>query len=231
MLCAYRSLLFRPDSKDPVYDRAMSDAWSPKIAAFVVQALDLALDPLDLAPEIVALKREPASGISAVELQSSVGPTPFLVYHYLIADGGQAQFDADIATLEKAAALDTPGPRIVAHATSGDEAFILATTPSVQRSMTGQADTMPKRPPMPIERARTRVPDRLIDKLREANRLAGDWLTAIRSASENGADLSLTEQEAALALFLLDERSIQDLLQALNVLISTARSQAGEALG
>jgi len=31
--------------------------------------------------------------------------------------------------------------------------------------------------------------------------------------------------------FLLDDRSIQDLLQALNVLISTARNQAGEALG
>jgi hypothetical protein len=83
---------------------------------------------------------------------------------------------------------------------------------------------------MPVERARTRVPDRLIDKLREANRLAGDWLTAIRVAGENGDDLSLTDQEAALALFLLDDRSIQDLLQALNVLISTARNQANQSL-
>jgi hypothetical protein len=84
---------------------------------------------------------------------------------------------------------------------------------------------------MPVERARTRVPDRLIDKLREANRLAGDWLTAIQTVGESGDDLSLTDQEAALALFLLDDRSIQDLLRALNVLISTARNQAGEALG
>jgi len=209
----------------------MSDAWSPKIAAFVVQALDLEIAPLDLVPEIVALKREDTSGISAVELQSSVGPTPFLVYHYQVAYGDQSRFDADIATLEKAAALDSPGPRIVAHASTGDEAFILTTTPSVQRSLTGRTETKPARPPMPIERARTRVPDRLIDKLREANRLAGDWLTAIRTAGENGNDLSLTDQEAALALFLLDDRSIQDLLQALNVLISTARNQAGEALG
>ncbi len=209
----------------------MSDAWSPKIAAFVVQALDLEIAPLDLVPEIVALKREDTSGISAVELQSSVGPTPFLVYHYQVANGDQSRFDADIATLEKAAALDSPGPRIVAHASTGDEAFILTTTPSVQRSLTGRTETKPARPPMPIERARTRVPDRLIDKLREANRLAGDWLTAIRAAGENGNELSLTEQEAALALFLLDDRSIQDLLQALNVLISTARNQAGEALG
>jgi len=209
----------------------MSDAWSPKIAAFVVQALDLEIAPLDLVPEIVALKRDDTSGISAVELQSSVGPTPFLVYHYQVANGDQSRFEADIATLEKAAALDSPGPRIVAHASTGDEAFILTTTPSVQRSLTGRTETKPARPPMPIERARTRVPDRLIDKLREANRLAGDWLTAIRTAGENGNDLSLTDQEAALALFLLDDRSIQDLLQALNVLISTARNQAGEALG
>jgi hypothetical protein len=209
----------------------MSDVWSPRIAAFVVQALDLEIEPQDLIPEIVALKRDDASGISAVELQSSVGPTPFLVYHYQVGAGDQSQFNADIATLEKAATLDTPGPRIVAHATSGDEAFILATTPSVQRSLTGRAEASPRRPPMPVERARTRVPDRLIDKLREANRLAGDWLTAIQTVGESGDDLSLTDQEAALALFLLDDRSIQDLLRALNVLISTARNQAGEALG
>jgi hypothetical protein len=208
----------------------MSDAWSPKIAAFVIQALDLEIEPQDLTPEIVALKRDAATGISAVELQSSVGPTPFLVYHYLVKNGDQSRFDADIATLEKAAALDTPGPRIVAHATNGDEAFILATTPLVQRSLTGQVETTPKRPLMPVERARTRVPDRLIDKLREANRLAGDWLTAIQAAGESGHDLSLTDQEAALALFLLDDRSIQDLLHALNVLISTARSQAHQSL-
>ena len=208
----------------------MSDSWSPKIAAFIVQALDLTIDPQELIPEIVALKRDDTSGISAVELQSSIGPTPFLVYHYLIGEGQRGNLDADIATLEKAATLDTPGPRIVAHAIADDEAFILATTPSIQRAMAGQAGEKPKRPPMPVDRARTRVPDRMIDKLREANRLAGDWLTAIQSASENGADLSLTEQEAALALFLLDERSIQDLVRALNVMIATARNQARQSL-
>ena len=210
----------------------MSDPWSPKIASFIVQALDLEIEPGDLAGEIVALKRDDASGISAVELQSSVGPTPFLIYHYAIPDGQRGQLDADVATLEKAATLDTPGPRIVAHAVAGDDAFILATTPAVQRALTGQIDEpKPKRPQMPVDRARTRVPDRLIDKLREVNRLAGDWLTAIQAAGESGDDLSLTDQEAALALFLLDDRSIQDLLQALNVLISTARHQAGEVVG
>lgn len=209
----------------------MSDTWSPKIAAFIIQALDLAIEPSALIPEIVALKRDATSGISAVELQSSVGPTPFLVYHYAISDGARNALDADIATLEKAAELDTPGPRIVAHAIAEDDAFILATTPSIQRALSGKADVHPKRPLMPIDRARSSVPDRLIDKLREANRLAGDWLTAIQTASQSGDDLSLTEQEAALALFLLDERSIRDLLRALNVLIATARNQVDQSLG
>lgn len=208
----------------------MSDEWSPKIAAFVVQALDLEIPPDDLMGEIVALKREETSGISAVELQSSVGPTPFLIYHYLLGNGAKARFDADVATLEKAAALDTPGPRIVAHAIAQNAAFILATTPSVQRGLTGQTEEAPKRPPMPVARARTNVPDRLIDKLREANRLAGDWLTAIKIAGEQGDDLSLTDQEAALALFLLDDRSIQDLLQALHVILATARNQGNPPL-
>jgi hypothetical protein len=192
----------------------MSDPWSPKIASFIVQALDLELEPAELLDEIVALKRDETSGISAVELQSSIGPAPLLVYHYQIGNGRRARFDADVATLEKAAALETPGPRIVAHAVTEDEAYILATTPSVQRGLTGQP--------------RTSVPDRLVDKLREANRLAGDWLTAVRSAGVEGEELSLTEQEAALALFLLDEQSIRDLLQALNVLLTSARNQTNQ---
>jgi hypothetical protein len=206
----------------------MSGPWSPKIASFIVQALDLELEPAELLDEIVALKRDETSGISAVELQSSIGPAPLLVYHYQIGNGRRARFDADVATLEKAAALETPGPRIVAHAVTEDEAYILATTPSVQRGLTGQPEPAPRRPPVPVGRARTSVPDRLVDKLREANRLAGDWLTAVRSAGVEGEELSLTEQEAALALFLLDEQSIRDLLQALNVLLTSARNQTNQ---
>lgn len=201
----------------------MTDTWLPGIASFIVQALDLEADPAELIPEIVALKREERTGTSAIELQSSAGPTPFLIYHYDLVDGDQSRFDADVATLERAAKLDTPGPRIVASATTDSGAFILATTPAVLEALTGVQRTAPARPAMPIERARGRVPDRLVEKLREANRLAGDWLTAIQAASERGDDLSLTDQEAALALFLLDDRSIQDLLKALNVLLTSAR--------
>ncbi len=189
-----------------------------------MQALDLELDPADLIPEIVALKREDETGTSAVELQSSIGPTPFLVYHYTLSAEGKRRLDADIATLEKATRLDTPGPRIVAHATTDEDAFILATTPGVHSALTGKERPSASRPPMPIDRARTRVPDRLVEKLREVNRLAGDWLGAIERAGENGDELELTDQEAALALFLLDETSIRDLLQTLNILLATVRS-------
>ena len=210
----------------------MSDPWSPKIAAFVVQALDLQLEPQELVDEIVALKRDEASGISAIELQSSIGATPFLVYHYEIGDGNRAQLDADLATLEKAATLNTPGPRILAHAVAGEEAYILATTPQVHRAMTGeQAPPQPEIRRTRPERARTRAVDRLLDQLRSANELAGEWLKAVEAIEEAGQELSFTEQEAALALFLLDDRSIQDLLRALNVLISSARNQAPGSLG
>lgn len=203
----------------------MTDMWSPKIAAFLVQALELELDPAELVSEIVALKRDAKTGISAVELQSSLGPTPFLVYHYQLDPVVQKQLDGDIATLEKAATLDTPGPRIMAHATSDSEAYILATTPAVHENLTGATREQRARKQMPVDRARTRVPDKLVDKLREANQLASDWLAAIKVAGEQGDDLSLTDQEAALALFLLDDRSIQDLLKALNLLMATARNQ------
>lgn len=210
----------------------MTDSWLPRIASFVVQALNLEVNPSELISEIVALKRDESTGISALELQSSIGPTPFLIYHYEIAQSGRALLDADLATLENAAKLDTPGPRIVAHAIAGDDAYILATTPGIQRSMTGTRPVPIKRAPLALERGRTKVPDRLVDRLREANRLAGDWLAAIEasSATGNDDDLSFTEQEAALALFLLDENSIQDLLRALNILISTARNQTAPSV-
>jgi len=200
--------------------------WALKIADFMIQALDLPVDRTELATEIVPLKREAATGISAVELQSSVGPTPFLVYHYDTTQGSD-RLQLDLATLEKAAQLDSPGPRIVAHAEAGANAFILATTPSIQRALTGAAAVQPPRSAYQIERARSRVPDRLTDKLREANKLAGDWLAAIDAAQiQGGGTVDLTEEEAALALFLLDEGSIRELLRALSVLLGTARQSA-----
>jgi hypothetical protein len=81
------------------------------------------------------------------------------------------------------------------------------------------------------ERTRTKGVDRLLDQLRSANELAGEWLKAVEAIEQAGEELSFTEQESALALFLLDDRSIQDLLRALNVLISSARNQSPGSLG
>ena len=205
----------------------MNDPWALKAADFVRQALDLPDDPYELAASVVPLKRELRNGISAIELDSSIGPTPFLIYHYLIT-GDRTQLDTDLETLERAAELGTPGPRVVAHAVAGDEAYILATTPGVQAAMSGDTGKPRREPPKSIERARTRLPDRLADKLRETNELAGIWLAAMDAArAETPGPLELTDQEAALALLALDEGSIGDLLRALNLLLATARQSAG----
>jgi len=208
----------------------MTDPWTLKIADFLIQALDLPDDRFELAEAVVSLKRDETTGTSVVELQSSIGPTPFLVYHYQIGESRE-RLEADLATLEKAAKIDAPGPRIVAHADAGDEAYILATTPTVQRAMAGTQKQPEIRSPMALERARTRVPDRLGDKLREANKLAGDWLAALeQEQAQTEGQIDLTDQEAALALFLLDEGSIQNLLRALNVLMTAARHSAADSL-
>ena len=208
----------------------MSDPWSLKIADFLIQALELSDDRSELAGAVVALKRDEATGISAIELDSSIGSTPFLVYHYVLSHS-RDRLNEDLATLEKAANLNSPGPRIVAHAETSDEAYILATTPSIQRALSGAVKPVEAKSPMAIEQARSRIPDRLGDKLRECNKLAGDWLAAIRQIREAGDErIELTEQEAALALYLLDEDSIQDLLTALNILMNAARHSAADSL-
>ena len=207
----------------------MSDPWSLKAAAFVIQVLELKADPVELAGAMSPLKREPAGGISAVELSSSGGATPFLVYHYAVGETGAAPFEADVATMEQAERLGTPGPRIIASASGEREAYILATTPDVQRMLAGE----PPRPAAPspdagkAERQRHETPGKLIDAIRAANALAAEWLAALKVAAEQGseADMTFTDEESALALYLLDDASAGDLLRALNLALSAARGQ------
>ena len=226
----------------------MPDELTLKIAAFVIQALDLADDPAMLAGEVIALKRDVNAGISSVELDSSIGPAAFLIYHYHLNDldqngqTGQAIFEADLATLERAAQQETPGPRILVHATAGDEAYILATTPTTFHALTGTApgnnleatiaDLLPGAESAAI---RTNAADELLRLLREANDQASNWLRAIQSegrvaSADAGDELAFNDAESALALFLLDDRSIGNLLRVLNLLISSARQQATTAV-
>ena len=224
------------------------DALTLKIAAFVIQALDLADDPAALAAEIVALKRDLNAGISSVELDSSIGPAAFLIYHYLVNDpnqdgqSGRTLFDADLATLERAAQQETPGPRILAHATAGNEAYILATTPNTFHALTGtaptgnlEATTADLPPGANSAATRQTAADELVRLLREANDQASAWLRAIQAegrltTSETDDLLAFNEEETALALFLLDDRSIGNLLRVLNLVISSARRQAAQAV-
>jgi hypothetical protein len=192
----------------------------------------------------VPLKRNANAGISSVELDSSVGPAAFLIYHYLLkrkndeGKTGKQLFNADLKTLELAAKRDTPGPRIVAHAIAGDEAFILATTPATFRVLTGTESTIPPPPEGDLTEARRASALELLRTLRTAEQEAQTWLGAIQAVQPTGASLELTagsvpflEEETALALFLLDDRSIQNLLRVLNILISAARAQAEGAFG
>lgn len=228
----------------------MTDSHALRAAAFIAQALDLAADPAEFADEMVPLKRDASSGVTSIELDSSVGPAAFLIYDYQLtvfnADGvgGRAQFEADLRTLERAAELDTPGPRILAHATAGDEAFILATTPAVHRALTGQdpegafeateADLLPGLETFSI---RQEAATELMSTLRSADEQARRWLRAIQAEgrlsdeSAGGDFLDFGEAESALALYLLDDRSIQNLLQALNLFVASAKAQAADALG
>jgi hypothetical protein len=222
-----------------------------KLASFVVQALDLGDEQDALAAEIVALKRDLNAGISSIELDSSVGPAAFLVYHYLLdvpdAEGrsGADLFAADLATLERAAEQETPGPRILAHATAGNEAYILATTPAIYRALTGapaleelEATAADILPGAATAEARRTAAAELLRLLREANTESTTWLRAIQAEGRLPSDeigaadpLIFNEEESALALFLLDDRSIGNLLRVLNLLLTTAREQAAGALG
>lgn len=205
------------------------DPWSLKAAAFVIQVLELEAAPAELAGAMSPLKREPAGGITAIELSSSGGATPFLIYHYAVSATAASPFDADVATMEQAERLGTPGPRIIASASGDTEAYILATTPDVQRMLAGQAPR--PGPALPdaatAERRRHQTPGKLIDAIRMANGLAAEWLGALKVAAEqgSGADLTFTDEESALALYLLDEASAGDLLRALNLALSAARGQ------
>ncbi|HWV22682.1 MAG TPA: hypothetical protein VNZ58_00700, partial [Thermomicrobiales bacterium] len=214
-------------------------------AAFLNQVLDLDDDTTTLANDLSAIKKDQNAAIFTIQLESSVGLAAFLVYTYILdATGGDGRtgkelYDAGLETLQQAAARNTPGPRAVAHAESDVHGFILATTPGTYRALTGE----PRKPAMEpaledlpvtasVDQVRSDAAEELHKLLREANEQAVTWLDAIQSASRRGNDdlISFSEAETALALFLLDDESIGDLLRALNVLVATAQQQTAEAM-
>ncbi len=221
-----------------------------RLAEFLRQALDLTEEANALASEIVPFKQDTNAGIYSIELESSVGVAPFLIYHYLLESTnaehrtGRELFEVDLKTLERAATIDSPGPRIMAHALAGDEAFILATTPATHRVLTGQDTDSGLHSDEIQTGASTSGPIRheaatkLVEALVDANQLAAAWLAAIRSddpgetSPSPGTDfIEFNEAETALALYVLDDRSIKDLLAVLNLMIESARSLKTEQNG
>ncbi|MBX3071330.1 MAG: hypothetical protein KF883_12575 [Thermomicrobiales bacterium] len=206
-----------------------------RLSEFLRQALSLEDVSTELAEELSPFKQDDNAGIWTIELESSVGVAPFMIYHYLLeiagADGrtGKTLFDADLKTLERSAMIDSPGPRILAHAVAEGEAFILATTPAAHRSLTGEGEYRPLADEDGTERSE--AASKLIEALAEANKLAGAWLAALRADSiaqgknpQAGEFVEFNEAETGLALYVLDDRSIRDLLATLNLMIESARN-------
>ncbi len=223
-------------------------------AAFLAQVADLDgdRDALDaLAGDLAVMKRDANAAIYTIQLDSSIGPAAFLVYAYLLdergGDGrtGRELYEAGLAILSEAAQREAPGPRAVAHAETGAAGYILATTPGTYRALVGDGvpevtptdtDELAAPPPVDLYQRRVDAATALHHLLRDANTAATDWLAAIQSAGAapgSAADdlLEFNEDETALALFLLDDRSIGDLLKTLNLLVTAAQQQTSTALG
>jgi hypothetical protein len=216
-----------------------------RAAAFFHEALGSDVDPVELEPELVVLKIDAVARIYSVEVDSSVGTAAFLIYQYQLdasaRDGktGHDAFRADLETLELAAERETPGPRILAHATAGDEGYILATTPATYRALMGESAiggiTASEQDLLPtgdaLEQRRTSA-DELLRLLKLANDQAKQWFAAVRAEGQLGevsAELEFSEEESALALFLIDESSVQDLLRLLSVMVSAAQRTPGSS--
>jgi hypothetical protein len=214
-------------------------------AAFLGEVLEIP-NPASLAPDLSAIKRDTNASIYTIQLDSSVGPAAFLVYAYLLkergGDGhtGQELFENGLTTLQQAAQRATPGPRAVAHADDDTYGFILATTPGTYRALTGEAPTASEIEAttanlIPVEdasRIRSELAQELLLSLKQANQQAVDWLKAIQSVDAAGGNedfLEFTSDETELALYLLDDNSISSLLNALNLLVTSAQQGAAAA--
>jgi hypothetical protein len=228
---------------------ARNDDLAVAAAVFLAQVLELEDDPAVLTDDLSVIKRDQNASIYTIQLESSVGPAAFLVYTYLLdvtgGDGhtGKEHFDAGLATLQQAATRNTPGPRAVAHAETDLHGFILATTPGTYRALAGETSMTTLEPSpedMPAtgetDKVRSEAAEDLLQLLQDANAQARTWMTAIQSASyrdqddDSGDMIEFTEAETELALFLLDDSSIGDLLRALNMLVATAQQRTADAL-
>ena len=213
-----------------------------RAAAFLQEVFGPEVDPHVIAPAFDLLSSDEASLTWTIELASSIGDAAFLVYQFSFnrkrPDGkwGRELFREGLETLELTAERNTPGPRIVAHADTETEGYLLATTPATYRLLTGaEPELAPASAPV-IEagpasaKARRESADELLRLLKLANDQAGTWLAAIRADSAVAAGsepIPFNDEEAALALYLNDEASVQDLLRLMAMMVDASRRPNG----
>jgi hypothetical protein len=229
-------------------DVSQEDMLRQGAAQFLGQVLGLNDAHTYLAGDLSPIKRDANASIYTIQLDSSVGPAAFLVYAFILDKrGGEGRtgkelFDAGLLTLQEAAQRSAPGPRALAHAETGGHGYILATTPGTYRALTGEtgtgegleATTADLIAIEDAQRIRGEAAEQLLDTLRLANEHATQWLEAVHLASQADDEtmedmLEFNDRETELALYLLDEQSIGNLLQALNLLVATAQDQAALA--
>ncbi len=208
-----------------------------RAAAFLHEVFGPDADPQILAPALELLSGDAASFTWTIELSSSIGDAAFLIYQFSFnkkrPDGkwGRELYRDGLETLELATQRNTPGPRIVAHAETDNEGYLLATTPATYRRLTG-SEVEPESGAGPtIEagaaaaKARQESADELLRLLKQANDQARTWLAAIRADSGAGnpdEEIPFNQEEAALALYLNDEASVRDLLRMMAVLVDSS---------
>lgn len=213
-------------------------------ATFLTQALQLPDSPAAIAAELSSVRKDTNAAIYSLELDSSIGAAAFLVYAYALrqanAEGtlGERLYSEGLTALQQAVERDTPGPRMVAHAATDTMGFILATTPAIWRALrrgepTSLVATEADMLATSVTGAeRASLAEDLHRSLKSTNDQARAWLAAIRSTgATDGEDmLTFTEEETALALFVLDSANIEATLTALNMLVTSARQQAGKMI-
>jgi hypothetical protein len=216
------------------------DERSHRVAAFLVQALALTDDPTAVARDLLLIDGDELVGIYAAEFETSVGSAAFLIYAYAFepaagdGESGRDRFAADLAALQTAATVGAPGPRLVAHAETDQAAYILATTPATMRALSGQSTTDPASATKndvaltgdPLV-ARSAAATELLRLLRLAGDQARAWLLAVDATPQ----FEPTSEETELALHLLDDGSIQTLLQVMKRVIALAADRGLDRRG
>lgn len=202
-------------------------------AVFLADALGLVGDPSELAAELVPVAAAGPTAAFTVEVESTGGTIPFLVSAYdLTADRAAGPAGADelseaVATMREAARLGAPGPRLLAQAELGRWGLLLATTPDhlerLQGAAGGSAGGTAGASGDATASERAETASALLAALREVGRLAAAYQALGGRPGRGG-----TPEEAELALYLADGRSLQPLLALVRRVVAEAAGGEGD---